>query len=224
MNKKGLIRKISAVAIIAIMLFMLSFTALAANGYLDPIPLLIIKVSYDPNGNGTNDYDPQNPNKLSDKSSELYGEQWCYSDDTVWYRNFFDTGNSASMINFYKKQTNGRFWFYPADETSADVHKNGKVNDGIVNVVVKYKHPEAQTNSTSNEDAASRQAALKEADKYVDFASFDKNNDGRIAYNELAIAFVCGGYDPGRRADLRRPKSRNRCHPGRSEENRSRSF
>ena len=197
MNKKGFIRKISAVIIVAIMMFVMCLTSFAADadGYLDPIPLLIIKISYDPNGNGVNDYDPQNPNKLTDKSSEFYGEQWCYSEDTPWYKTFFDTGNPASMINFYKKQTNGRFWYYPAEETSADVHKNGKINDGVVNVVVKHKHPEAQTNSNSNEDAASRQAALKEADKYVDFASFDKNNDGRIAYNELAIAFICGGYE-----------------------------
>ncbi|MBQ9510814.1 MAG: M6 family metalloprotease domain-containing protein [Clostridia bacterium] len=201
MNKKGIFRKISAVFIVSLMLLMTSITAFAADisdsnyNYLSPIPLLIIKISYDANGNGRNDFDAQNPSKLTDKNSEFYGEQWSYSDDTVWYKNFFDTGNSASMINFYKKMTNDKFWYYPAEETSADVQKNGKENDGIVNVIVKHKHPEAKTNSDSSEDAASRQAALREADKYVNFASFDKNKDGKISYNELAIAFVCAGYE-----------------------------
>ena len=49
---------------------------------LSPIPLLILKVSFDANGNGKNDFDVANGGALyANKDSELYGEQWCYSSD-----------------------------------------------------------------------------------------------------------------------------------------------
>lgn len=165
------------------------------DGIMDPIPLLIIKVSYDANNNGVNDYDPNVSGKLfSDKSSEYYGEQWCYSMDSYWASTFF-SDDPASMKSYYKSVTNGKFWFTPAPETYAGEEFEGAENDGIVNVVVPYKHPYASTNSDSSEDGASRVAALKAADEYVDFAQFDKNNNGKLEYYELALVFVTGGYE-----------------------------
>jgi len=160
--------------------------------YLDPIPLLVIIISFDANGNGVNDYDPSNPTKLhNDKTSPLYGEQWSYSLDSEWYNRLF--AETSSMKAFYKEATEDHFWFYPAEETYVDETKGGTENDGIVQVVVPHKHPFAKTGNQGSEDSASRAAALNEASKYVDFSKFDKDGNGVLTYNELALAFVCAG-------------------------------
>ena len=67
------------------------------------VPLLVIKLSFDANGNGINDYDPENPKALySNSSSPLYGEQYCFSEDSVWAEKCF--GNSgASLSDYYKE-------------------------------------------------------------------------------------------------------------------------
>ena len=42
------------------------------------VPLLVIIASFDANGNGINDFDPNQPDKLySDKTKDYYGEQWA---------------------------------------------------------------------------------------------------------------------------------------------------
>lgn len=199
MKKETMIRRIAAV-IAAVMLLLFATPAFAADTYdsgdeyLDPIPLLVIKVSYDANGNGQNDFDMTNGSKLyADKTALEYGEQWCHSSDDYWANMLFK--NNDSMMNFYKQNSNGNFWFSPAEENYADVTKNGAANDGVINVTVKYKHPYAQTGNQSNEHTASRVEALKQADNYVDFASFDKDGSGTVDYDELAIVFVCGGYE-----------------------------
>ena len=50
-------------------------TELPDNSWsLDPIPLLVIKISFDANKNGIDDYDMSNGSKLySDKTSPYYG-------------------------------------------------------------------------------------------------------------------------------------------------------
>ena len=48
--------------------------------WLKPIPLLCIRISFDANGNGVDDWDPYNSSKLyADKDAEEYGEQWIHS-------------------------------------------------------------------------------------------------------------------------------------------------
>ena len=208
MKKTKTFRGIMAAALAIAMLFaFMPFAFAAEDGafiltelpddswYLDPIPLLIIKVSFDPNKNGKNDFDPSDGSRLyADKTSPYYGEQWCYSTDKYWYDTFF-SDSKDSMKTFYKEVSGGKFYFYPAEETYESQSNGGKVNDGVIEVVVPYRHPMAVTGGASKEDATSRSAALKEAAKYVDFSKFDKNGDGKISYNELAIVYVCGGYE-----------------------------
>ena len=171
-------------------------TELPDNSWsLDPIPLLVIKISFDANKNGIDDYDMSNGSKLySDKTSPYYGEQWSYSTDKYWYNAFF-SNDKSSMKTYYKEVSNGSFYFCPAEETYESKEKQGVVNDGVVNVVIPYKHPMATTGGDSKEDSNSRNAALRAAAEYVDFSKFDKNGDGKISYNELAIVYVCGGYE-----------------------------
>lgn len=188
-----------SIILIAAVIFSLAIPALAAgDGFecLEPIPLLVIKISFDASGNGENDFETLNGSKLyADKTSEFYGEQWCYSKDSYWYTALFSDANKASMKNFYKTMSGGKFWFSPAEETYENSKTGGVVNDGIVEVVVPHKHPYAKTGNQTGEDSASRTAALKAADEYVDFASFDKDGNGSLSYDELAIVYVCGGYE-----------------------------
>jgi len=205
---KKLTRIVLSVLICAIMIVgMLNFTfaqeeeiepfvfdTLDTNVFQDPIPLLVLKISYDANGNGVNDYDDANPTRLFTKDSEYYGEQWCYSTDDLWYdRLFSDT--DYSMKQFYLELSGGSFYYMPAEETYAGEEFNGSVNDGVVNVIIPYKHPYADSGSQSSEVTASRVAAIKAASEYVDFKSFDDDDDGKISSEELAILFVNGGYE-----------------------------
>ena len=161
------------------------------NDCYEPIPLLVIRISFDPNGNGINDYDPNDQTKLINKDSEYYGEQWIYSKASSWYTTLFED-NFKSLKNYYKEISDGKFWFYPAEESG------GTENDGIVDVVIKQKHPDAiygHNSSSKTKWANERQLALKAADEYVDYAKFDKNGDGVLQKKELAVMFVIGGVE-----------------------------
>lgn len=157
----------------------------------EPIPLLVIRISFDANGNGINDYDPDNPTKLINKDSDNYGEQWIYSNAASWYTMLFDD-DYKSLKNYYKEISDGKFWFYPAEETE------GTENDGIIDVVINQKHPDAiygHNEASKTRWANERALALKAADEYIDFAKYDKDGNGELSKEELAIVFVTGGVE-----------------------------
>lgn len=161
------------------------------NDCYEPIPLLAIRISFDPNGNGINDYDQGDQTKLINKDSELYGEQWIYSQASSWYTTLF-SDDFKSMKNYYKEISDGKFWFYPAEESE------GTENDGIVDVVIKQKHPDAIYGHNENSKTKwsnERQLSLKAASEYVDFSKFDKNGDGVLQKTELAVCFILGGAE-----------------------------
>ena len=196
--KKRLLKCTAFLALVFAMLLALIPTTLSAGAQTaqaqgrKPIPLLVIKVSYDANKNGKNDFeDPKSERLFARQSSEYYGEQWCTSDDKYWADMLF-SDDSGSLKTYYKEISDGKFWFYPVEENS------GEVNDGIIDVVVPYPHPVAlRPSDKTAEDATSRYASLKEAGKYIDFSKYDKNGDYVIEHDELAIIFVNGGGGPG---------------------------
>ena len=157
---------------------------------LDPIPLLIIKINYDADGDGKDAY----ISGVAPETAKETGEQWTHTTDSYWSELCF-SDTEKKKKNYYKKVSNGTFYFYPAEETYANADAEGEINDGVVTVTIPYAHPESKTGSVSTEDYTSRIAALKASDEYVDYASFDKNGDGYIDYTELAIVYVCGGYE-----------------------------
>lgn len=164
------------------------------SSYTSPIPLLLILINYDANGNGKNDFDPADSRKLySDKTSEYYGEQWSYSTQKEWAERGF--GKNDSIASFYYEMTEGHFTFTPCPETYQDLNNGGVKNDGVIEVTVPYKHPQAATGTDSGEDANSRKAILREAAKYVDFKSLDKDNNGKLSASELAIVYICPGQE-----------------------------
>ena len=154
----------------------------------EPIPLLCIRISYDANGNGKDDFDPSQPKKLTDLESEYYGEQWCYSSDTYWSNMLFGK-TGKTLYNFYRINSNEKFWFTPAQENF------GSTDDGVVHVIIKSKHPNATTPSDYTSDNSSRLLAIQAASDYVDFTQFDKDGNGIVSRTELAVIFVCGGYE-----------------------------
>lgn len=94
-------------------------------------------------------------------------------------------GNAA---DFYSKASYGKVTLTPAEETS-NVANNGVV--GWVNIGVD--HPDSRSNADVNEQLA--RDAILAADPYVDFFAYDKNGDGRVESNELAIVVVVAGYE-----------------------------
>lgn len=143
------------------------------TGWTD-IPLLVIKVNYEP-VSGTPTY-------------------CATKDDTMWYNTLFSKINPKSLWTFYDIASLGRFHFTPATENYVNAETKNVANDGIVEVTINYNHS-AETNITSSND---RNAAASAAAEYVDFKSFDKNENGRIDKGELAICFLCAGLEATR--------------------------
>lgn len=162
---------------------------------LHPAPLLLVIVSFDPNGNGKNDYDPEHPELLYDKTSPIYGEQWAITKAEDCYDRFFsETG--YSMLNFYKEMTLGKFWFYPVH---IDHPQREGAPEGVLEITVPFPHPSALRNLEGyNNESASEKSIhdiVKACDPYIDFAKYDKNGDGVITPDELAIVILNAGYD-----------------------------
>lgn len=157
---------------------------------LEPIPLLVIKINYDADGDGKDAY----IEGVDAATVRETGEQWTHTTDSYWSELCF-SDDGKTLKNYYKTVSNGSFYFYPAEETYENAKAGGEENDGVVTVTIPYAHPNSTTGTVDTEDHLSRIASLKAADEYVDFASYDKNGDGYIDYTELAILFVCGGYE-----------------------------
>ena len=95
---------------------------------------------------------------------------------------FGSTGKTVKT--FYQEATGGQINIVPARETY------GAVNDGVVRVKLNRNHPNQQASNIT--DFAS---VITAASAYVDFASFDANNDGKIEAAELHIVMIYAGYE-----------------------------
>ena len=69
--------------------------------------------------------------------------------------------------------TYDKYQFYPANET------NGRTNDGVVTVTMSDNHP--NTEKTAFFSFADQ--VIREADAYVNFASFDDDSNGKLGEN-----------------------------------------
>jgi len=162
----------------------------------DPIPLLVIKVNFDVDGDGKDCYeilDEKGERKLAFNrkylpgSSEQFGEQYCYSPDSYWAELCF--GDHRGTLNdYYKYISNGRFYWIPVEETS------GTANDGVITVTVNTKHP-GTGDKEGLSDGSERKLAVQAADQYVDFSKYDKDGNGDVDFTELSIVYVYGGNE-----------------------------
>ncbi|MBD2759734.1 M6 family metalloprotease domain-containing protein [Yimella sp. cx-573] len=104
-----------------------------------------------------------------------------------WSSKFF--GASGSVRAFYKGASFNKIDVAPAAESS------GAANDGVVGWVTL---PMAHPNTAGDTGAANQQltaAAIRAADPYVNYASFDSNGNGTIEPAELHITVIAAGYE-----------------------------
>ena len=137
-----------------------------------------------------------------------------YSNDQDVSQMFFK--DAKSVTQYFNDQSYGQFTYVPAAETSANgtgsnTNTADKANDGVIHVTLSSDHADwADLVSHDGSDEEKKAAysveyaktlfpalseALKEADSYVDFASFDKNGDGTIQKSELALCFQIAGSE-----------------------------
>ena len=86
-----------------------SFERENAYNTFEPVPLLMIQVSFDPNVNGIDDNaDGSNTSKVKDPESEMYGEQWSHSNDADWSKMAFDK-EGRTLYTYYQMMSSGKF-------------------------------------------------------------------------------------------------------------------
>jgi M6 family metalloprotease-like protein len=95
------------------------------------------------------------------------------------------------LNNYFDETSKGKFQLTPAQEVW------GTPNDGVISVSLNKNHPNIDINNLFFMQLVYPDfiAALTAADTTVDFSSFDTNNDGKIAFDELAISFIFAGYE-----------------------------
>ncbi|MCR5457417.1 MAG: InlB B-repeat-containing protein [Clostridiales bacterium] len=151
------------------------------------IPILGIVASFDADGDGENDYDPNDTDKLySDVTQEYYGEQWAITKPKDHYDMFFKEGHSVR--DYYLELTDGIINFIPC--AFEKVEPEWGTTDGILAVTVPIKHP------TASGDASGTITAIVDAtDEYVNYAQYDTNGDGMLTTDEIVIVIFNAGVD-----------------------------
>ncbi|MDR3166161.1 MAG: M6 family metalloprotease domain-containing protein, partial [Synergistaceae bacterium] len=108
------------------------------------------------------------------------------SDETFLNNYMFGSGDK-SVASFYRDNTGGAAQIGPANESQ------GTANDGVIVVNLSGNHGNwgGSIGGTWASDLFA--AALQGAAPYINFASYDTNNDGTIEPTELFIALVVQG-------------------------------
>ena len=116
-----------------------------------------------------------------------FSDQKIKYTESTWANTFFGT-SGATVRNYYMENSNSKFYFKPAKETS------GTVNNGVVSVTLNYKHP----NTGDDVNEANRtivKNAIATADSYINFSQYDTNGNGYIDNNELHVLTIIAGYE-----------------------------
>lgn len=126
------------------------------------------------------------------------------------YDNSYDWGNiifgdDMGLRSYFLDMSAGRFTYEPAGETSAygtggNANIADQADDGIVHVTLDRDRSDwidFNDRTACRALAASFSEAVMKASAYIDFTSFDKNENGKIEREELAVLFIVGGYDAG---------------------------
>ena len=161
------------------------------------VPLLVIIANFDANVNGQNDYDSEQSDRLfADKDSKYFGEQWAKTTVEDCYNTFFGDG-TGSVADYFNEISCGALKYIPAKIDKKE--DAGVVNDGVLSVTIKGKHPSAYRQISPGTYKMYRvkmiDEAIELANAYVDFSVFDKNSDGKIYPHELRIVVINPGYD-----------------------------
>lgn len=154
------------------------------------IPLIVIIANFDADGDKENDWDPENPTKLtSDKTKPYFGEQWAGTDILDHYDLYF--GDGLSLANYYEELTMGAFKFVPIE---FDVMPpNSPVQNGMIEVIVTNPHPSAFGGSDEAQKAI--RVVFEATDPYIDYTKYDINKNGKIDDTELGVVILNPGQD-----------------------------
>ncbi len=158
-------------------------------GYNEPIPLLVIMINFDADGDGVDD-NPEGTyetnSAVKDKENPAYGEQWCHTTEEDWVNRLFSfEGNTLN--SYYKYMSNDKFWWEPVKETY------GTADNGVIAVTINNVHPNC--NGASGNWVHCYKQIIEAASEFVDFSVYDKNGNGRIDKYELCFAFILGGAE-----------------------------
>lgn len=121
-----------------------------------------------------------------------------YRDDYDWGSTIFK--GEYSLATYYTDMSFGQFTFEPMNELSAygvgdNTNQADRANDGIVHVTLGTPHYDWTGDDEDESLGLAFVEALRAADPYVDFASYDTNGDGSLQKNEIALGFIVAGYE-----------------------------
>ena len=158
------------------------------NPCYDPIPMLVIMVNFDADGDGVDDNpDGTGSSKVKNNKNPEYGEQWCHTTEEDWYSRLFDKENVSTLNSYYRYVSGGKFEWIPAEETY------GTENNGVIAATIKNVHPNCV--GETGQWVHCFNQIIETADQYVDFSKYDKNQNGTIEKYELCLCFIIGGAE-----------------------------
>lgn len=165
------------------------------------VPLLILLVSFDADGDGINDWDSAHPNRLwVDQGAKYYGEQWAGTSAADHYDTYFGH-NCGSLCDYFSEMSSGRFTYVPAKFDKFE--ESWDIRDGIISVTLNAAHPTSYfvangyVNSTTFLNYCSNLVfrAIDSVDQYIDFSKFDSSKDGKLTPDELGLLMLVSGGD-----------------------------
>ena len=136
-----------------------------------------------------------------------------YNSDYDWGTTIFSADPAdGSLSSYYTDNSQGKFTFVPAIETSeysrdGNTNTYDKTNDGIIHVSVDMDHGDWSDVPEENTPeceiwASALSEAISQADEYVDFGQYDDNGNGEIENNELALGLIIAGGEASDSSNL----------------------
>ena len=112
-----------------------------------------------------------------------------------WHNKLFDTsaGGTNSVNRWYANTTNNNITLVPVEETE------GTINDGVIMVPMGQNHFNPLGDDRESVDKEFRDTFVKQAlestdvTSRVDFASYDKDDNGYISTQEMQIIIIVAG-------------------------------
>jgi immune inhibitor A len=115
-------------------------------------------------------------------------QDFTYSRSEFQNLMFSSDPDASSVARYYLENSYQQFHIQPAQESQ------GIENDGIIDVLLPYAHPNFGQDYGARSQALVRDA-LTRVDLYLDLKAFDTNSDAEISASELAIVFMIAGYE-----------------------------
>ena len=151
------------------------------------IPLLIILVNFDANGNGVDDYETGGADAI-----KATGEQWAGTDIKEHYELYFH--GEKSLTNYYLEMTMGAFCFAPIQLDK--VPEGSDITEGCLEVTVNIPHPGATAGTPGLLNAqATINAIVNATDEYIDYKKLDVNGNNKLDETEFACVILNSGIE-----------------------------